>query len=178
MKLITVDLNLCSLLFVGVVPMINPNHFCFMYFVPVGVLCFFRRVWQYSPVLWLTNVDVNLCVLVCGCSPFINIVIAFCCVYWFVMCWRVCGMRLFSGCFGLPLMFSIFCVVFCGCGPYEVPCGACKKVFVGESCFSSCWCLMFYISWVFCIVGVVTMNLDDVRRMHLVPVGRCQFIVI
>ena len=71
--------RLSALLFVGVVPMINLDIFCSMHLCKLGCCCFVS-VSVDIRVLWLPIVDINLCVVVCGCSPIINFVIAFCCV--------------------------------------------------------------------------------------------------
>ena len=52
LKFVTVNLNVWYVLFVGAVPMINLDPFCFMYFMPVGLLLWFcRRVWRFTRVL-------------------------------------------------------------------------------------------------------------------------------
>ena len=83
MKFLTVDFNLCSVLFVGVVPMINPSVLCIL--CELGCCCGFVGVWRYTHLFWLASIHVNLCVVVGGSSPTVNFVVAFCCMYW-----RVC----------------------------------------------------------------------------------------
>ena len=88
-----------SVLFVGVVAIINPSVLC-----QLGCCCGFVGVWRYTHILCLASMDVNLCVVVDHCSPIVNFVVAVCIgesVAWAVS----------SGCHGLPLMFSILYVV-------------------------------------------------------------------
>ena len=167
MKFFIIDLNLCSVLFVGVVSMINPCVLCIL--CQLGY-CGFVGTWRYTNVLWLASVDVNLCVVVCGCSPIINFVVAFCCMYWVALCQRVSGL---SCVLWLPrVTLDVFNLLCCVLWVHYVPCGACKIGFVGKSCSSCCLVLRFMlkISFVFWIVGVVTINLDAFCRMYFVPV--------
>ena len=141
------------LLFMGVVPMINLYHF---YFMCVVVL------WAYMCVVWLLSVDVNLCVVVCGCSTTTNFVVASYCMYWIAVChaWGVSW---------LPLVTINVCnLLFCGC------CQHCSAKF--------CWLLSrvtFDVNFVvFLIVCVVTLNLCPVCRMYFMPFWGCQFVAL
>ena len=73
----------------------------------VGVFCGFVGVSE--DICVSPSVNVNLCVVVCGCGPIINFVVAICCMYCIAVC-HVCH-EVCPGCHGLPLMFSIFCFV-------------------------------------------------------------------